>query len=339
MRRRAAAVSVALLLSFAAPQRADAGAIKHWGTFPGREVRAVAFRGAEMGANPGLGVVPGRDGYVYVLGKWGVYRVLDADGRWQKVLTPAACAGGGAVDVSTWIPSLVCARNGRLVRERAGGRVERFPIPRPRWAGASDVYSSDYDVVTGIFPGRDGAIWFAYGYARGIGYRDAAGHTTLWHVAGLSVVRHVEVLGDDVYLADESCRVAHVRASGLVGVEEFHCDRSNTVVAMRRTKDMLWLVFGNDVVSIDRRGRRQRRRLPISAQSIAVDRGGTTYVLGADDRGHAAIATIDPHGSIESRTLPMQYPDSIAFDQRGRLWIGVSFWRAFAVVAPKGAWG
>jgi hypothetical protein len=36
----AAAASVAFVMALAPP--ADAGPVKHWGTFPGREVRAVA---------------------------------------------------------------------------------------------------------------------------------------------------------------------------------------------------------------------------------------------------------------------------------------------------------
>ena len=48
MRLRFAAAAFALLLSFAAAvQRADAGPVKHWGTFPGLEVHALAMRGGE----------------------------------------------------------------------------------------------------------------------------------------------------------------------------------------------------------------------------------------------------------------------------------------------------
>ncbi|HEV3089609.1 MAG TPA: hypothetical protein VGX96_20575 [Candidatus Elarobacter sp.] len=323
--RAALAVAPVLALLLSSAQRADAGPIKHWGTFPGREVRAIAFRGNEMGAEPYLAVIPGRDGYIYLRGKGTLYRVLDANGRYERIPTPASCPFG-TVDASMWVPGVICERE-----------AERSKLPRPSWRDDRDPYASDYHILTHSVRLPNGSLWFAYGYARGLGYRDAAGRTVLRRISGLAVVRGVKVFGDDVYLTDDACTVTHLRRFVVVDMQRFGCNGS---VGMVTVRDSLWIARDGELVRIGRGGNRTHVRLPFYPMSIAADRHGTTYVLGSmGDRQHPAIATIDARGRVETRILPMQYADSLVIDRRDRIWIGVSWWRAFAVVAPKGAWG
>jgi hypothetical protein len=115
---RVLAAASAMVLSFGVAQPARAGPVKHWGMFPGREVRAVAIRGERFGGE-----------------NRGQYRV---DNRYLTSVVPAA---GGGYWYAFAVPGAIGRvwPSGRAVLRRIPGLG---PVNRIAAAG-EDVYAAD----------------------------------------------------------------------------------------------------------------------------------------------------------------------------------------------------
>jgi hypothetical protein len=326
--------------------RADAGPVKHWGAFPGREVRAVAIRGERFGGENRYNAVQGRDGYVYVRGRLFLYRVLDEDGRTEPVAETWACSGwfeSQGVDDRTRVPRALCARAAQIIVASAT-RHQHIRVPTPEWAGAftnAGQYRIDNRYLTSVVSAAGGGYWYAFAVPGAIGRVWPSGRTTLRRIPGLGTVHIIAAAGDDVYAADDQCNVARLR--GLVLVERHRYDCSLPYgyrLAVVTTSDgAVWILNRADG-TVERRGlhgERARFTLPMGPTSVAVARDGTAYVLGVPQGGrgaHPTIAVIARGVAPQVSVLPMLNAATIAIDARDRIWISDPLDHAFAVIAP-----
>lgn len=351
MRMRApylAAAACAALFVAGAVLRADAGPVKHWGTFPGREVRALALRGYVFGAEPSYTTVQGRDGYVYLRGRFGLYRVLDADGTVRRVADTSQCGGwteSHGADLRTLVPRAICSRASEIIVASSRVHVHlRMPVPTtPDAFSTVGTYRVDERFLTDVVPADDGGYWFAYGDARTVG-RSGPGVARLLHLDGLGRVRGIAVRGGDLYVVDDKCTLGHVRAMELVEAARFDavCRPSGIGPPLVSTRDgAVWVLHGPFVERIGPDGCRRDWRLGMFASGVAVTRDGTAYVLGSTSltyTAHPVVAVIPPHGLPDVRVLPMRSVGHIAVDGRDRIWISDPGDHGAAVIAPAGAW-
>jgi hypothetical protein len=349
VKRTSIALACALAMS-CIPAAAEPGTVKHWAAFPGRDVRAVAFRGYDVGGEPNFVAVQGRDSFVYLRGRLGLYRIFDLSGRNERVADTSECSGwfeSQGADFRSGMPVAICARASQIILASAGyHRHVRTPVPT--WPGAFRMqgqYRIDERFLTSVIPAANGGYWFAYGYPGGLGRIWPSGRATLHHLAGLGRFRSIAAVGDDVYVMDDECRIAHVRGLRLLTLDAFGTDcgdrrsywRTNGVAA--GADGTVWL-FGNG--QVERRtlaGRRRRWKLAMTVRALAVARDGTAYAVGADpaDRqARALLATIAPGRPPVLRTLPEYGVEAIAIDGRDRIWLSVPQWHAAAVIAAPG---
>ena len=325
---------------------ADAGPVKHWGTFPGREVRAVAFRGERFGGENRYSAVQGRDGYVYVRGRLSLYRVLDADGRTEPVAETWACSGwfeSQGIDDRTRVPRAICTRAAQIIVASAT-RHEHIRVPTPAWTGAftsSGQYRIDNRYLTSVVPAAGGGYWYAFAVPGAVGRVWPSGRAMLRHVPGLGTVHSIAAAGEDVYAADDQCIVAHLHGLVLVELHRYDCASPYGYrFAVVTTSDgAVWILDPADG-GVERRGshgERARFTLPMSPTSVAVARDGTAYVLGLPPGGrglHPTIAVIAPGAAPKVSVLPMLNAETIAIDGRDRIWISDPLDHAFAMIAP-----
>lgn len=332
-----AVILCAMLAAAAAP--AGAGPVKHWGELPGREIRTIALRG-DLSYESYATVVPGADGWIYVRGKSGVYRLLGTDGSADTVATFAWCDDRQARAVVPYsTPAFACVAKNIIVEMKGKAQYRRV-LPTPRWTDRTDVYAYDYPFVTAIDRADGGRWWFSYGYAGGLGYADADGAVGLAHLRGLPPVRDIARFGNDIYLAADGCVVARVRGLRLAGSTRLCTNR----VAPRlvRTGDALWVVGTGDT-TVERRGARgavRRWSLGLPVDQVAYDRRSrTTYFLGADMSDHNVLIALAADGVPRATRLPMIGGSSLAVDGRGRIWITSPREHSLVVIAPRGEWG
>ena len=108
-----ALTTCAMLAAAAVP--ANAGPVKYWGVLPGREIRTIPLRG-DLSYESYATVVPGADGWIYVRGKSGVYRLLGTDGRADTVGTFAWCDDRQARAVVRYpTPAFACVAKNIIV--------------------------------------------------------------------------------------------------------------------------------------------------------------------------------------------------------------------------------
>jgi hypothetical protein len=331
-RRLTAGLLAVALAVFIGGDSVAAGPIKHWGTFPGRDVRAIAFRGDAIGANRVLEAVQGRDGFIYLRGRWGTYRVLDAEGRWQQVGLGNVCAGGG-IDTSTWVPSLVCTRGNEIVRASVTGST------RLRVSRLSSIPVAE---LSAAIPVSSGGWWFAYGDASALGFRSPTGRSIIRRFPALGPIADLAATGSDLYALLARCRLARFHALALIDLVDLPCSQGGSLLPpwLIQSSGSVWVLMGSSVQRIDTGNVRRTWSLPIRPLDVAVDREGRGYVLGvtSDARRHPALTTIEADGRTETSLLPMHDVAGIMIDARDRIWIGVPDWHAFAVIAPKGTW-
>jgi hypothetical protein len=342
----AVAVSAALaLVAGAAP--AGAGPVKHWGTFPGREVRAVAMRGERFGGENRYSALQGRDGYVYVRGRLYLYRVLDEDGRTEAVADTSRCSGwfeSQGIDERTRVPRALCTRAAQIIVASAT-RHQHIRIPTPAWSGAFRYVGQDRvdnRYLTSVVPAAGGGYWYGFAVPGAVGRVWPSGRTVLRHIPGLGKVQMIAAAGNDVYVADDRCRVAHLRALVLLDLHDYDCSSYwnwNRSAVTRTSDGAVWILSPGDGTVERRRGdgTRAHWNVGMSPASVAVARDGTAYVLGVARGGrdaHPVIATIAPGRAPKVRVLPMRYAETIAIDGRDRIWISDPFDHAFAVIAP-----
>jgi hypothetical protein len=335
---------LALALS-AGAALADAGPVKHWGTFPGHEVRAVAMRGWRFGGENLYSAVQGRDGHVYVRGRLYLYRVLDDDGRIEPVADTSECSGGAeshGVDDRTRVPRAICTRAAQIIVASATWH-QHIRVPTPAWSGAfgsPGQYRVDNRYLTSVVPAAGGGYWFGFHVPGAVGRVWPSGRAVLRRVQGLGQVRSIVALGDDVYVADDQCRVAHLRGFALLDRRDNDCSSYWIRYAVTQTADgAVWILNPADG-TVERRGHngaRARWKLRMRPASVAVTRDGTAYVLGVTvdgGRPHPTIAVIAPGHTPQIRVLPMLSAETIATDGRDRIWISDPIDHAFAVIAP-----
>ena len=135
---RVLAAASAMVLSFGVAQPARAGPVKHWGMFPGREVRAVAIRGERFGGE-----------------NRGQYRV---DNRYLTSVVPAA--GGGY-----WYAFAVPGAIGRIAAagEDVYAADDRCQVAHVRGLVLLELRQYDcsqpYGYRLAVVNTSDGAIW------------------------------------------------------------------------------------------------------------------------------------------------------------------------------------
>lgn len=316
---------------------AVAGPVKHWAALPGREIRTVALRGT-MSSESVLDVVPGSDGWIYVRGKNAVYRLLGIDGAFAPVSSFDWCDDRQARAVVPYAtPAFACVAKDFVVEMKGTAQYRRV-LPRPDWSGSSDVYGLDYPFVTSIDRAASGRWWFAYGYARGIGYSDPDGRSRLAQLHGLQPIRSVARLGNDLFVAADGCVLARVRDFVVRGTER--ACTSPIAPKLVRTADALWVLTGSDAERRDVTGAVRRWHFRDAVNSVAYDRvSQTAYLLGGSYAARNVLIAIGRDGVAHSTRLPMTGGWSIAVDGRGRIWISVPTWHALAAIAPDGAWG
>ena len=347
MRRPVVAIACAVALTFAGgAARVGAGPVKHWGTFPGREVRAVAIRGDRFGGENRYSAVQGRDGYVYVRGRLFLYRVLDDAGRTEAVAQTWACSGwfeSQGVDDRTRVPRALCTRAAQIIVASAT-RHQHIRVPTPEWDGAftyTGRYRVDYRYLTSVVPAAGGGYWYAFDVPGAVGRVRPSGQAVLRRIPGLGRVHSIAAAGDDLYAADDQCSVAHVRGLVLVERHRYDCSSPNSYrFALATTSDgAVWILNPADG-SVERHGphgERARFTLPMSPTSVAVAHDGTAYVLGIPPGGHGVhptLAVIARGVAPKVSLLPMLDADTIAIDGRDRIWISDPHDHAFAVIAP-----
>ena len=136
---KAFSIAIACVLATAwLPCAAQAGPVKYWDAFPGREVRAVALRGELLGGEMTFTVLQGRDGYVYLRGRRGLYRMLDVDGRYERVADTSECSGwfeSQGADLRDRVPRAICARAAEIILALAQDH-RHIRAPVPTWPGA-----------------------------------------------------------------------------------------------------------------------------------------------------------------------------------------------------------
>jgi hypothetical protein len=329
-----------------APQ-APRSIVKHWASLPGWDVRAIAMRGDEMGGERFYSIVPGRDGWIYLRGVAGLYRLLDLNGRYERTIKANYC-NGGFVDGSTWIPSAICLhRDGRITRVEVR-RTQDFLVGPPLPSSANPLYRQlglHGGVLTDAIPRAAGGWWFSYGYARELGALDSAGHSTLGHLAGVGVIRQVVALGDAVFVNDDSCRVALVRFLAVQDTDNLGCVNpyGYGVARLVRSKQNVYALAsssrtpGGVVMRYTSSGSRRSWAVPFVPTDLAQDRSGVTYVLGYEgnwQQGRYFVARLDVNGSVTVRRLPVYEASSIAIDARGRIWLVAPRNHSLIVLSP-----
>ena len=317
---------------------ASAGPVKHWAALPGWDIRTVPFRNGALSLESRLDVVPGRDGWIYVRGKNAVYRMLGTGGAASEVASFAWCDDRQARAVVPYrVPAFACvAKN--IVVEVAGASQYRRVLPQPDWSGSGDVYQLDYPFVTSIDRADSGRWWFAYGYARGIGYSDPDGRARIARLDGLPPIREVARVGRDVYVAADGCVLARVRDFAVRDSERLCA--SPIAPTLVRTGNALWVLSGSTAQRSDAAGTAQRWIFDVPVRDVAYDRRSrTAYLLGAEQRDRTVLVSIGRDGIPFAVRLPMTGAASIAVDARSRIWISVPAWHAVAAIAPEGAWG
>lgn len=324
---------------------ADAGPIKHWGTFLGREVRALSFGGSGLAGEPRFTAVQGRDGYVYIRGPFGMYRVLDDTGRNEQVADNAGCTGWYKltdVDLRSANPRAICNSPGEIIVTTLT-YLRHWPVPEPSWIGGVDETNRDTGSLTNVLTADDGGFWFAYGPARGIGRVWTSGRAELRHYPGVGAITSVAAAGDDLYFVDDECVFGRLHGLTLIASHAVPCDHGDAS-GVATTDGAVWVLGGATgvVARYGRDGSHRSWRLALDATGVAVSRDGTVYVLGyqptATWKSHPMIAVIAPGHKPDLRILPTLDVGSIAIDARDRLWISAPHAHGATVVAPKGAW-
>lgn len=351
MRRAAVAFGFALAVAGAVTARGDSGPVKHWGTFPGGEVRSVAIRGDAFGGERYYSAVQGRDGFVYVRGRLGLYRVLDDEGRNERIARTSECSGlfeSQGVDDRRPVPLAICDRAADIIAIVSPARHEHVRVPAPAWEGSIRyAYGARLDnrYLTSVVSAAGGGYWYGFAAPGAVGRVWPSGRAETRRILGLGMVTGIATAGSDLYVADDACHVAHLRGLTPVVVRIYSCrhDVRSTIVA-RTTDGAAWVLNESDHV-VERfapDGTQRHWVLSVTPTAVAVTSNGTAYVLGrtSDEwRGHPAIAVIARGHAPEARVLPMLNADGIAADARDRLWIGTADDHAFAVITPKGARG
>jgi hypothetical protein len=335
-----AALAFTLLVG-AAHRSADAGPVKHWGTFPGAEVRAIAFRGGDFGAEPGFTAIQGRDGYIYLRGRYGLYRVLDRDGRNERIADTSECAGlweSQGVDDRTWVPRAICTRASEIILASATWH-EHIRTPLPPWAGPSVPTPGDDRYLTAVVPAAGGGYWFSYGFVGGVGRTFSTGRGIVRRYTTMGTLSGIAPAGADLYVANDACQVVRIRRWQVVSTRTYDCPPNAGQHLVATADGAVWRIAGEGI--LERRGGDgtfARWRLAIAPNDVAVARDGTAYVLGAaaGDR-HAMIAVIRHGRAPQIRVLPMEGAGTIAIDRRDRLWISVPSMHAAALIALHGA--
>ena len=344
--RRSVVAAAAVLAVVAGAARAGAGPVKHWGPFPGREVRALAMRGDRFGGETRYDAVQGRDGYVYVRGRLGLYRVLDDGGRIEDVADTAQCSGwteSHGVDDRTRVPRAICTRAAQIIVASAT-RHRHVRVGTPGWPGAFRYVGRDRlddRYLTTVVPANGGGYWYGFAVPGAVGRVAPSGRAELHRIPGLGPVTSMVAAGDDVYVTD-GCRVVHLRGFAVIDQRDYDCLPSWNHATLTQTSDgAVWVCNPGDGV-VERRGRggaRSEWKLRMSPASVAVTRDGTAYVLGltggGDQRAHPTIAVIAPGSAPQIRVLPMLGAETIAVDGRDRIWISDPLDHAFAVIAPN----
>jgi hypothetical protein len=329
---------LAVAATIAAAATADAGPVKHWAALPDREIRTIALHG-DMSSEPVMNVVPGADGWIYVRGKNGLYRLLGTDGTYERAASFEWCDDRQARTVVHFTtPAFACVAKNIIVEQTSRSQFRRV-LPLPGWTDRSDAYLYDYPFVTSIERGDGGRWWFAYGYAGGLGYSDADGRTRLVHLLGLAPIRDMARVGDDVLLAVDGCVLARVRNLRVVG--RTHMCTGPLAPRFVRAGEAVWVVDAAGVIERrDAGGHARRFDLGVSIGDVAYDRRtGVTYFLGAENSGRNVLVTLGANGISRATRLPMTGGVSIAVDRRGRIWISDPFQHSLVAIAPKGTWG
>lgn len=343
----AASVLAALACTFAlaAAPPAGAGPIKHWAAFPGREVRALSLSGSGVGSEPRFTAVQGRDGYVYIRGQFGLYRVLDDTGRNVQIANNSGCTGWYKltdVDVRSTIPRAICNSAGEIIVTSTTYR-RRWPVPAPNWIGQIDATNRVTGSLTNVLTSDDGGFWFVYGMARGIGRVWPSGRAVLRQYPGVGAITSIAAAGRDLYFVDDECVLGRLRGLALVASYHVPCGRGDAKV-VATTDGAVWMLGGasGSVSRYGRDGSRSSWSLGMKPTGVAVSRDGTAYVLGyqlpVSWKSHPLIAVIAPGRKADLRVLPTLDAGSIAIDARDRLWISAPLAHGVTVIAPKGAW-
>jgi hypothetical protein len=372
---RRAAWFVAFAVFAATRTSADTGPVKHWAAFPGRDVRAVSFRGDPMGAEPSYRAVAGRDGLTYLRGRFGLYRLLGDDGRYEKVADTGQCSGWSeshGADAYVRVPAAVCSRASTIIVAMPTWH-KHIRTPAPNWPDAFASigrYRVDERYLTAVIADADG-YWFAYGAAGGYGYMPRSGRgATLWDVSRIEGARargmrrfdafgHV---GGDAYvvspctglrfdrrtrrlIGDAGTYVIGLRAGRVVARRRYPC-LGYEFSAIRPAPDgSLWIAIGGAKrVEHVRANGFASFTVGMVPRDVAVTKDGTAYVLGldrfsnsVDGRGHPVVGIIAPNGRPDVRTLPMTEADSISIDGSDRIWIAAASIHAAALVSARGA--
>jgi hypothetical protein len=347
--KRAAALLL-LLCALARPSSAAvAGApVKHWGTFPGRDVRAVPMRGNDIGGEPSFTAVQGRDGFVYVRGRFGLYRIIGLDGTVRRVADTGPCSGwfeSHGADPRTRVPRAICSRASEIIVAGTYAHVHiRTPVPTGSDAfERQGAYKFDVRYLSDVQPADGGGYWFAYDLAREIGRVDATGRAFAVRDATEGRIAGMAPAGRDLFVTDVWCALSRYRDFALVAraPARVPCAQSRTYPSIAATADgSVWLFSEG---RLERRlpgGRWQRWLFDIDPTGVALTRDGTAYVLGferARGSGHPLIAVLVRGRAPDVRVLPMRVADSIAVDGRDRIWISDPFDHAFALVSPPGS--
>jgi hypothetical protein len=316
--------------------------VKHWASFPGWDVRAVAMRGDEMGGEKFYAIVPGRDGWIYLLGSGGLYRLLDSNGGYKSAIPLQYCARGTA-DASTWVPSVVCLhRDGRITRVGIRGG-EDFLVPRQSSAGTNDSSRLEYGILTAATPRAGAGWWFSYGYARAFGSLDAAGHARLARLAGVGIIRQIAPLGDSIYVSDDACHVARLRNLIPKSIESVGCGRRYGIPRLKTIGRSVYALApvswtaGGIVVRYASEGSRQNWIVPLVPIDVAQDSRGQAYVLGFEGDWRNAryfVARLGRDGRALAQRLPVDEAGSIAIDARDRIWLTAPLNHSLIVLSP-----
>ena len=316
---------------------ADAGPVKHWAQLPGRAIRTVALRG-DMAHESVMEIVPGADGWIYMRGKNAVYRLLGTDGAFTSAAFFDWCDDRQARAVVPYpTPAFACVAKNIIIEMKDGVQYRRT-LPTPSWTGAGDGYAYDYPFVTSIERAEGGRWWFAYGYARGLGFSDPGGRTRLVRMDGLPPIRHIARLGDDLFVGADGCVVARIRDLKLRGTDKM-CS-APMAPRLVRTADALWALNGSTVVRRDAAGTSRRWEPGAGGAGVAYGRAAhVTYFIGSERSGRAVLVTLGADGVPRTARLPMLGGSSIAVDARGRIWISDEYDHSLVAIAPPGAWG
>jgi hypothetical protein len=344
MRRWVAALAW-MLLCLTHVGTADAGPIKHWGMFPGWTVRAIALRGYDIGAEPSYRVEQGRDGYLYVRGRWGLYRVIDDRGDHVQVANTDLCGGffeSHGVDARSATPHAICSRAQVIIVAAARWhRHLRAPMPPRSWPRAIvpiDGYPAHYRdnrFLTHVVAAPTGGYWFAYGEIGAVG-RIGSTHSFMLRLPDFGEIQGLAAVGNDAYVGDDSCHLAHLRGTELVGIWKYPCRSDDTMVVtpVAGRDGAVWILRVGNVERIGGDGSRRRWSVAMRPTSLATTRDGIAYVIGTGiDYGYT-IAVLGPGQEDRIALLPMDSAEAISMDDRGRLWISAPHEHGLALITP-----